>query len=223
MRGQIGRLTLPCVLVLVGVLASASQGYAQAISQSEMDALSLDKLDEIVARVESQIGIVQATNGIPGTSGLGGAQTDGTGGDTDVVRPAAARTRAEPLCFADNFGAQTSPELLETYFEDVAGRLANGQANLTGFEALKAVNVEGSCVEPIPTMLTITRNELGAVSRAELAELIFHLETCWPDDGVTALDGGPLDMDASYNRARRLMRSLGVMQRNLREAVQWCE
>ena len=64
---------------------------------------------------------------------------------------------------------------------------------------------------------------MGRVSRADMAVLILHLESCWPDETAAEADGSPFDIDARYYRARDLMQSVQRMSLGVRAAQEWCQ
>ena len=205
--------------VLAGVLLSVGPAFADASVEGMIDAISLEPLDKIISDADLQLSLLKAGRDIPSETEAPTAvvQRDTLGG---APLP---RTRANLLCFADNLGAQRSGVALDAYFDTAAEALARGQTFLSSFELLKGNFSQSNCPPVLAEMASSAATEVGSVSRADLAVLILHLESCWPEEAAAEADGSPFDIDARYYRARDLMQSVQRVSLGVRAAQEWCQ
>ena len=205
--------------VLAGVFLSVSSGLADTGVEQMIDAISLEPLDQIISDADLQLSFLKAGREITGESEASvtvAMRDDGGGGPLP-------RTRANLLCFADNLSDQRSGAELDAYFETASDALTRGQTFLSSFELLKVNFTQENCPPVLTEMATSAAAEVGRVSRADMAVLILHLESCWPDETAAEADGSPFDIDARYYRARDLMQSVQRMSLGVRAAQEWCQ
>lgn len=199
-------------------LFTAPAGAETAVERM-IDGISLDPLDQIISDADLQLSLLKAGREIPGE---GDTTVTATLGD-DAGRGPLARTRGNLLCFADNLGQQRSVSALDGYFNTAEDALVRGQAFLSSFELLKGNFAPDNCPPVLTEMSASAATEVGSVSRSDMAVLILHLETCWPDETASEADGTPFDVDARYFRARDLMQSLQRVGLGVRAAQEWCQ
>lgn len=211
------RIGLFACAISAGIF-NASSAPADSVVQRLVDEISLEALDKIIEDASFQINLLKSVQNNP--EGTAQAETEEI--DVSDDRSALRRTRADLLCFADNFGPQKSPEQLDAYFDGIESGLRVGQTLLTSFDALKPSFSENNC-NPIMVDMADTANaEVRSVSIAEMSVLVLHLETCWPDEGVSEADGSDIDMDARYYRARDLLRQIQRVGVRLDAAQEYC-
>lgn len=205
--------------VLAGVFLSVSPGLADTGVERMIDAISLEPLDQIISDADLQLSLLKAGREITsdGDAPVSVAMRD------DAGRGPLPRTRANLLCFADNLGDQRSGAELDAYFETASEALTRGQTFLSSFDLLKVNFPQDNCPPVLTEMATSAAAEVGRVSRADMAVLILHLESCWPDEATAEADGSPFDIDARYYRARDLMQSLQRISLGVRAAQEWCQ
>lgn len=218
MLNRIANKSSIIALVAGIVFCSAADGYAQDTVDDLINGIDLDALDEIIEDAALQIRLLKLNGDAPDVGG----NTDTSLATDGSMRPALPRTRADPLCFAENLGDQKSRAALDEYFNSVEVGLARSQAFLSSFDVLKGNFVENGCPPVMVEMAQSASNEMVDLSRADMAELVLHLETCWPDEGVAEADGAPLDIDARYYRARGLMQSVRRVGRGINAAKAFC-
>ncbi|KPA21263.1 hypothetical protein shim_27280 [Shimia sp. SK013] len=215
---------LVAVFVVLGAVAlpvgTSSFALAQALTDGDMDELSLTKFDTIIEDIERRVELVRV--------GSVGLQNDSkpaqSSAESDVVAiPATSRSRTNPSCFQDSDYGLTSPELLDAYFGDVETAVKDAGSFLTSFAGLKALNKQGNCPSFMTDILKEAKARLADVPRVELLDVTYHLESCWPDSGVLDSAGAELDMDQKYGSARQMLSLYGDAQRIFREAAGWCE
>ncbi|WP_299967492.1 hypothetical protein [uncultured Roseobacter sp.] len=199
---------------------NAASVKADALVERLIDEISLDALDQIIEDAGYQINLLKSLQNNP--EGGGAAQPEDEVAVVSGGGQALTRTRADLLCFADNFGNQKSPAELDGYFDGIENGLRLSQTLLTSFDALKPSFAEDSCNPIMVNMVDTAGAELAGVSRAEMAELALHLETCWPDQGIAEADGSQIDMDARYFRARDLLRQVRRVTVRVDAAKAYC-
>ncbi|WP_270732658.1 hypothetical protein [Shimia sp. Alg240-R146] len=210
-------------LVLGAIVMPAgkpSMALAQALTDGDMDELSLTKFDTIIEDIERRVELVRV-----GSVGLqNDAKAAQTSSGSDVVAiPATSRSRTNPLCFQDSDYGLTSPKRLDAYFEDVEAAVNDAGSFLSSFVGLTAMNKQGNCPSFMTDILNEAKLRLADVPRVELLDVTYHLESCWPDSGVLDSAGAEVDMDQEYANSRQMLSLYGDAQRSFREAAAWCE
>lgn len=200
----------------------ALPGASQApLTQSDIDALDVSRIDATINEIALQVDRLRVI-GVP----LGDEPAfSGTQGSTDVVQPGpnSLRARANALCFGDSTLGLATPESLDRFLAEVGELVERVDTTIASFDGLKAIHPKGACPTFMTEMMVTVDRRLGSVSRRDLSDLVLHLETCWPDDGVERQDGAPLNIDARSARARAELVNYGRSQRGFREASTWCE
>ncbi|WP_424975704.1 hypothetical protein [Dinoroseobacter sp. S124A] len=209
------------VLAAGFLIFSAGNALAQQIvSDDDMATLDLSSIDRTIDQIASQVELLKGA-GSGAASALGPAPTEPETTETVVYRTDRARSNA--LCFRDSDTGHDTLGALDGYFETVEALIGTVDTTVVAFDGLKGIHQQGSCPKFMRDMLTTLDRQLASVSRRDLSDLVFHLETCWPDEGATEADGSVLDMDARYARARTSLNSYRRSQRGFREAAAWCE
>lgn len=199
----------------------ALPGAAQTIlTQNDIDALDMTMIDTSLSKVALQLDQLRSASGKERVeTSFSGSAESGTG----KIVPNTMRSPSNALCFGDAVLGMTTPEMLEDYLEGLAGLVRSVDATLVAFEGLKDINPQGACPAYMTSMITTVDGQIAEYSRSDISELVFHLETCWPDSTVERQDSQPLDMDGLYAHARNRLSDYGRIQRGYREAAGWCE
>ncbi|MEM6824513.1 MAG: hypothetical protein AAF566_05325 [Pseudomonadota bacterium] len=195
---------------------------AQQVTEQDLRALDLSKIDESIERISTQVAVLRGSQTGSGLGTLGTTQPSAPQ-QTAAVAPQGQRSRSNALCFRDSLSGHQSASALDAYFDTLETMVARVNTTAVAFEGLKPNHAEGMCPSYMLEMLASMDNQVGSVSRRDLSDIAFHLETCWPDDGVTEMDGSELDMESRYQRARSALQLYGRTQRAYREAAAWCE
>jgi len=179
-----------------------SSASTQPFTESDLADLSLEDIDrtinEIASRVSRlKVGIAPA---VPSPdSALGSAQTSNI---TQAAVPT-ARSRANAFCFQDALTDHKNERELDAFFDQVDAMASRVNTTVVSFDTLKTNYSQGNCPEFMRDMLVSMQGQVASVSRRDLSDLVFHLESCWPDDGMTEINGNPLDIDpVSYTHLR---------------------
>ncbi|MEO1732405.1 MAG: hypothetical protein AAFR45_02070 [Pseudomonadota bacterium] len=191
----------------------------QSLPPDALDRLSLSEIDDVIAEIEQRIDLVRF-----GSTDLNGIDDKAPAKNTTETETFVSTSRSSQnlLCFADSDHNHRTPEALDAYFEKIATVVRQASNTVSAFATLTADLDRGSCPDYLSAMLASVEADLGSVSRFELSDLVYHLETCWPDDGVTESDNSPFDIDARYNRARNSLNLLRGSELSLRKAKEWC-
>lgn len=217
------RSSLIFVLVLC-VAWSGSQSAAQILTDEDMAALDLSAIDTAINNIALQVERLKGDASVasPPLAGVPGNSTD----PTPAVAVQTTRSRANALCFRDSETGHVNPAKLDTYFDDFEGLVKEINVTLAAFEGLKVSFEESACPSFMTDMVTTIDGQLASISRRDLSDLVFHLESCWPDDDMSEADQTPVtpaEMDKRFLRARTGLNAYGRIQRSYREASQWCE
>lgn len=203
------------------MIICALSGAAQPkLTQSDVDALDLTRLDASLNEIALQIDRLRAVGGAPAPDPSFSGNTES---DPSAPAPLSQRARSNAFCFSDSALGLETPEALDRYLEDLEALVERVDTTLAGFDSFTAVNPQGSCPTYMSDIILTVDRSLSTFSRRDISDLVFHLETCWPDDGVERQDRAPLDIDAQYARARIGLVGYGRSQRGFREASLWCE
>lgn len=209
------------LVIVCAVFSAAFPSVSQPLlTQSDIDALDMTRIDEALNEIALQIDRLPPVGG-SSTTELS-SLSDTTSGAT-VPIPTTQRARANALCFGDSTLGLGTPEELDRYLADLEALIERVDTTLAAFDGLKAINPQGSCPTFMVEMIVTIDRRLGTFSRRDISDLVFHLETCWPDDGVTRQDATPVNMDQTHARARGGLVEYGRSQRGFREASTWCE
>lgn len=208
---------LKIMAAAVSLAFGAYPANAQEDIQSIVNGITLDRLDEIIRDADARIAALKAGSALA----LGPNDAE----QSDGIAPQGGklpRSRFELLCFADGSRGQTSRRQLDAFLADAQGALSIGTRYLQTFDDFRGDFAEGSCNPFMVQATDAAAVELQKVSRGEMVELILHLETCYPDEGITEADGSELDMDARFYNARGLLQNLRRLERSIREAQEYC-
>ncbi|APX14273.1 hypothetical protein [Tateyamaria omphalii] len=188
------------------------------MTEDDMQRLDLGDIDAMIKSIERQVELVRL-----GSAERSDEPNDAASDVTAAVTVVALnRERTSPLCFRENEYRQKTPTQLQAYFETVEQSISRVNSTLKSFNDLSADYAEGQCPGFMVQMLAAAENSLSSVSRPELSDLSYHLETCWPDDDLTEANGAPLDMDQRYARARQGLDQYRRAARSYSQAEAWC-
>ncbi|WP_299736511.1 hypothetical protein [uncultured Roseobacter sp.] len=220
-RGYFMLIRLAAIKSIFALLAFAIPATAQPAIETQMSLLDMTEIDGIIEDISQQVELLQFG---ASANGLAPATSVERDDETQVAAiQSGTRLRLNPLCFLDSEYGHNTPAELDAYFNDLEDIVGKVSATMVSFTGLKEQYDQGSCPGFMQGMLEESQSQLNVVSRPQLSDMVYHLETCWPDDGVAEADGSPLDIDARYARARQSLSSFRISMRSYREAAQWCE
>lgn len=214
---QIARIFVSLAVVCGATNLPAPACSDEVVSQL-IDDIDLTKLDELIEDAELLIMRLKAQQN---TSSDAFSSSD----EQDKPNPdqvALTRSRGDLLCFANSLGPQKSRVLLDNYFSRVETGLNESLDLMRAFSGLTNTYAQSECPSFMLDMATSATTQIKAFPRAEMAELVLHLETCWPDEGETEADGTQLNMDARYYHARELMGQMRRVTVLVNDANEWC-
>lgn len=189
------------------------------MSQSDFDALDMTQIDATLNEIALQVDRLRSVGGGASEESSFAAKQDGA----TVQIPGSSRARANALCFENSTLGLSTPESLDRFLDEVDSLTQRVDTTIVSFDGLKAIHEKGTCPTFMTEMILTVDRRLSSVSRRDLSDLVYHLETCWPDDGIKREDGAPLDVDARYARARAVLVEYGRSQRGFQEASTWCD
>lgn len=209
---------IPTAVWAFCLLACVSVSSAQEVS-FDIERLSLQEIDKTLEEIERRLAL--ASIGVaPATPIVEEPTDDNTTNNASALL--VDRSRTSPRCFADNFQNLTTPVQMDQYFDRMEDQLNEAMVYLGSVVQLQTGLQNSSCTEPMQGLLQVSSTSIAAISRPELSDLTFHLETCWPDDVLNEVDGSDLDVDSRYTRARQILQLLGRAQLQLSQATEAC-
>lgn len=210
---------VPALAVVMLSISSGITMAQQRVSDSEIQSLDLTAIDRAIRDISLSVERLKGAGTIPVPNQPPVTETP----PTEVAVLRTDRSEANGPCFRGSDTGHFSPEALDAYFSSVEVVVETVDTTITFLGQLRSVGSQSACPTGAKALLPDLRQQIGSISRGDLSDLVYHLEGCWPDEGVTEADGSALDMDTRYARARTALRSFRNSQRGFEEVSSWCD
>lgn len=207
--------------LIVAAILLACSASAQTLTEADLAKLDLGSIDQKISEISLEVARLKGDS-VASSAGAGSSLVPLAPSNTTAAL-LTSRSRANALCFQDSLSGHVDQVELDAFFDGLGEMVGLVNTTIVAFDSLKTSYGQGACPDFMTEMLGTIETQVGSVSRRDLSDLAFHLESCWPDDGMTEVDGSPLDIDARYQRARNSLQTYGQIQRAYREAAAWCE
>ncbi|MEM0921544.1 MAG: hypothetical protein AAGI13_00760 [Pseudomonadota bacterium] len=210
---------VPVLAVAILWILPGTAMAQQRVSDGEIQSLDLTAIDRTIREISLSVERLKGVGAAPVPSPAPVTETP----PTEVAVLRTDRSESNGPCFRGSDTGHFSPEALDAYFSSVEVVVETVDTTITFLGQLRSVDSQSACPTVAKSLLPDLEQQIGSISRGDLSDLVYHLEVCWPDEGLTEADGSELDMDTRYARARTALRSFRNSQRGFEEVSSWCE